>query len=159
MVGSETAIPLSPTPDHAERNSHHLNDGFFLLNRPHFPQSGGVAVQTGTVLSITVVRKPPISMVRVSDDGAGEVTAEWDGGPAHSFSGVQTIDIDVEGPRRDDVSYTLTGALTGSRDVEVNLHGQTDSVRANVGGNGLATKRLTFHVSSKHSVDTDIVVD
>jgi hypothetical protein len=74
-------------------------------------------VQTGTVLSITVVRKPPISMVRVSDDGAGEVTAEWDGGPVHSFSGVQTIDIDVEGPRRDDVSYTLTGALTGSGDV------------------------------------------
>jgi len=156
--GSDTIIPSSPTPDHAHRSSHSLHDAAVSV-RPHPPQIGGVAVQTGTVLTITVVRKPSISTVQVIDNGAGAVSAAWDGGKVHSFSGVETIDTNVEGPRSEEVTYTLTGPLTGSRDVETNLHGRTDSVTANVGGDGLATKGLTFHVYSTRSADTDILVD
>jgi hypothetical protein len=54
------------------------------------PKHGGIAIQSGTLLSVTVDR-PTTNTVQVTDDGKGDVQVDWNGGATHSFTGVDTV--------------------------------------------------------------------
>ena len=75
------------------------------LNR--LPRTGGVSVQNGTVLSIGV-GQPTTNAVQVTDDGKGDVQAEWNGGPVHSLTGVTATVIQARRARRDQITLHLT---------------------------------------------------
>ena len=44
------------------------------------PRTGGVSAQTGSMLAIGV-GQPTTNTVQVTDDGKGDIQAEWNGGP------------------------------------------------------------------------------
>jgi len=121
----------------------------FIIPNPTFPRTGGVAVQTGAALSIGVAAKPAASTLQITDDGAGNIQTQWDGGPVHSFSGVQAISAEVKGPRSDQVTLNLTGPLTEPLHVSITLHGKTNTIIRNESGHGPAVPVLIDHVVGK----------
>jgi hypothetical protein len=70
-------------------------------------EHGGFAVQTGSELTVTVNR-PNTNVVQLNN-GGGAVQAEWNGGPVHSFSGVETIVVDTRNARKDQVTLDDAG--------------------------------------------------
>jgi hypothetical protein len=68
---------------------------------------GGLAVQTGSELTVTVNR-PTTNVVEFKVDKVVEV--EWNGGMIHSFTGVNTIVVNTRNARKDQVTLTDTGA-------------------------------------------------
>lgn len=72
--------------------------------RVHPRSFGGHAVQTGTTLTITVNR-PTTNVVQLTDEGAGKVEVEWNGGPEQSYSGVSTIVVNTHNARRDQITF------------------------------------------------------
>jgi Bacterial cellulose synthase subunit len=63
-------------------------------------RTSGVAVQSGSVLSVTV-NKPTADTVEISNDSGGAVEVEWNGGAVHSFTGVATIVVDTRNATKD----------------------------------------------------------
>src|SRR5262249_31838987 len=63
-------------------------------------RTSGIAVQSGSVLTVTV-NKRTTNTVEISDIGGGAVEVEWNGGAAHSFTGVATIVVDTRRARTD----------------------------------------------------------
>jgi hypothetical protein len=63
-------------------------------------RTSGTAGQSGSLLTVTV-DKPTSNTVAISNDGAGAVQVEWNGGKVHSFTGVETIVVDTEHARND----------------------------------------------------------
>jgi hypothetical protein len=113
-----------------------LENRFLLMCGP--PLGGhellcGIAVQTGTVLSISV-NMPTTNTVQVTDDGAGDVQADWNGGAVHSFNGVDTVHVHTEKARNVHVTFSLIGPSTITPDVAVRPHRQTDTATAHEGG-------------------------
>jgi hypothetical protein len=81
----------------------------FPLPSPNrLPRTGGIFVQNGTVLDIGV-GQPTTNTVQVTDDHAGHVQAEWNGGPVHSLTGVATIVVQAEWARHNQITFNLTG--------------------------------------------------
>jgi hypothetical protein len=76
-------------------------------NGKHFFANDGFAVQTGSELTVTVNR-PNTNVVQLNN-GGGAVQAEWNGGPVHSFSGVETIIVDTRNARKDQVTLDDAG--------------------------------------------------
>src|SRR5262249_11254563 len=74
-------------------------------------RTSGHAVQTGSILTVTVNR-PRTNIVQITNVGAGNVVVGWNGGAAHSFTDVTTIIVDTHNARKDQV--TLTPAALGS---------------------------------------------
>jgi hypothetical protein len=68
-------------------------------------RTGGTAVQTGSLLTVTVNRSKT-NVVQITNEGAGNVQVEWNGGPVHSFAGVDTIVVDTRNARKDQVTLT-----------------------------------------------------
>jgi hypothetical protein len=62
-------------------------------------RTSGTAVQTGSVLTVTVSR-PTTNTVELSNEGVRAVAVEWNGRPAHSFTGVETIVVDTHNARK-----------------------------------------------------------
>jgi hypothetical protein len=85
------------------------------------PRTGGVFVQTGSELGIGV-GQPTTNTVRVTDDHAGNVQAQWNGGPNHTLTGVTTIFIEAERARHDKITFNLTAPRTGPIAVAVASH-------------------------------------
>jgi hypothetical protein len=85
------------------------------------PRTGGVFVQTGSELGIGV-GQPTTNTVLVTDDRAGHVQAQWNGGPLHSLTGVTTTFIEAERARFDQVVFTLTSSRTGPTAAAVGTH-------------------------------------
>ena len=54
--------------------------------RPEARRTSGTAVQSGSVLTVTVDRRTT-NTVEISNGGGGAVAVEWNGGAAHSFDG------------------------------------------------------------------------
>jgi hypothetical protein len=87
------------------------------IARPDARQMGGLAIQTGTVLTVTVDR-PTSNTVQVSNLGAGNIDVAWDGSPVESFSGVATIDVRAEKARDDRIAFSLNADPGSSTDVK-----------------------------------------
>ncbi len=66
----------------------------------HIRRTSGTAVQSGSMLAVTV-NKPTTNIVEISNNGAGAVEVEWNGGAVHSFSGIATIVVDTRNARND----------------------------------------------------------
>jgi hypothetical protein len=180
MHGLEKRHLLSASV-HAESKTVCFPDGHcFIIPPLMLPRTGGATVQSGSVVSLGVANSPPNSTVSITDDGKGDFQLQWDGGAVHSFTGVQTLEVNVAGPQSDQVNYTLTGPTTRSDEVVVQLSGKTNNVAANVsasgptgitrqklmgqtytvvenkGPNGLSTSGLELLVHSKASAHTKV---
>ena len=76
----------------------------YVVRALRAPRTGGTAVQTGTVLTISVTA-PKINTVTIESWNSGQmVKAEWKGGALHSFTGVSTIIVDVRNGSKDFVA-------------------------------------------------------
>jgi hypothetical protein len=62
-------------------------------------RTGGIAVQSGSLLTVTV-NKRTSNTVAISTSGGGAVAVEWNGGAVHAFKGVATIVVDTQNARK-----------------------------------------------------------
>ena len=67
-------------------------------------RTSGMAVQTGTALSVTV-NKPTSNQVVILDQGEGAVEVVWNGGAIHSFTGVTTILVEAKKANNDSITF------------------------------------------------------
>jgi hypothetical protein len=81
----------------------------------------------------------------IRDDGAGDITAEWNGHTPPTFHGVSQIVLDGKG-RANTFTYLLTGNVTSPHQVDVLLHGTNSSFQPNLGG--FQTNGLTIQIES-----------
>ena len=81
-------------------------------------RTSGIAVQSGSVLTVTV-NKRTTNTVEISNSGGGAVAVEWNGGAVHSFAGIATIVVDTqnarERPGRSRRRYRLIGSRAASQ--------------------------------------------
>ncbi len=85
-----------------------ISDLSFGLEKPILVRTSGHAVQTNSILTLTVNR-PRTNVVQITNEGAGNAQVEWNGGPVHSFSGVGEILVNTRNARKDQV--TLSDAV------------------------------------------------
>ena len=93
-----------------------------------------------------VTNHPGINQAVIQDDGAGNVTVEWNGHTPPTFHGVSQIFVDCRG-KTNTVTFNLTGNVTLPQQVDVQLDGTHSSDVSNVGAfnaNGL----LTFQIQT-----------
>jgi hypothetical protein len=119
-----------------------------LFTIPHLPptpaRTGGAAALEGSVL-VVVTNHPGANQAVIQDDGAGNVTVEWNGHTPPTFHGVSRIVLDGKG-RTNAFQYVLTGNVTAPDEVDVLLHGSNSTFVSNLGGhqaNGLTFKTET----------------
>jgi hypothetical protein len=104
---------------------------------PRFlPRTGGVFVQTGSELGIGV-GQPTKNTVQVTDDHAGNVQAQWNGGPNHLLTGVKTTFIEAERARHDQITFNLTAPRTSPAAIAVGSHVPVGAVPASEEGHPL----------------------
>jgi hypothetical protein len=68
-------------------------------------QHGGIAIQTGPLLTVTV-QKSSRDTVQIADQDAGIVHVSWNGGPGHTFAGIDVIVVDTQKARNIRVTFT-----------------------------------------------------
>src|SRR5579864_9796216 len=92
---------------------------------PHGPptpvRTGGAAALVGSVL-LVVTNFRGANQAVIMDDGAGNVTVEWNGHTPPTFHGVTRIVLNGRG-RTNAFQYVLTGNVTAPDEVDVLLHG------------------------------------
>ena len=79
---------------------------------PHLPRTGGVSVQSGTALTVGVGQRTTNTVV-FQEDTAGNVSAEWNARPTHSFTNTQATLVQIGKARRDQVTFQLPNIRTG----------------------------------------------
>jgi hypothetical protein len=111
---------------------------------PTLPRTGGAAFQEGSVLHVVLQSEPANTVATISDDGHGDVTAEWNGKAPHAFQGVRDIVIDSLG-QQDVIHYNLTGNVTEHHEVvDVRLASASSRFIPNLGA--LRTRGLDIDV-------------
>ena len=99
-LGNSTALAVGSAPTAtslAKAASHHVHG----LSRF---RTSGAAVQTGSLLTITVTA-PKISTAAIESWNQSQmVQAQWNGGAIHTFTGVDTIIVDVRNSTNDFVA-------------------------------------------------------
>ena len=76
------------------------SEGAHPVKASQVRRTSGVAVQSGSVLTVTV-NKRTTNTVEISNSGGGAVAVEWNGGAVHSFAGIATIVVDTQNARKD----------------------------------------------------------
>jgi|SRR5579864_2585198 len=111
---------------------------------PHGPptplRTGGAAALVGSVL-LVVTNKPGANQAVILDDGAGNVTVEWNGHTPPTFHGVSRIVLDGRG-HQNRFLYELTGNVKVAHEVDVRLDGNHSSFTPLLGT--FQTHGLTF---------------
>ena len=120
------------------------------------PRTGGVFVQTGSELGIGV-GQPTTNTVRVTDDHAGNVQAQWNGGPNHLLTGVTTTFIEAERARHDQITFNLTAPRTSPTAVAVGSLGPMGAVPESWDGHPLTVRRTSGTAVQSGSVLTVMV--
>jgi hypothetical protein len=92
----------------------------------HLPRTGGVALQSGTALTVGV-GQPTTNTAHVSFTGAGAATVEWNGRAPQSFTSVQAILVQAGRAGHDHVTFQLNTSPT----LVVSSHEPTAAVGAN----------------------------
>ena len=93
------------------------------------PRTGGVAIQSGTALTIGV-GQPTTNTVVIQGVGAGNTSAEWNGRPTRAFTGVDAALVQTGSARRDQVTFHLTGPRTSPTAIATGLLAATPTVGA-----------------------------
>ena len=96
------------------------------------PRTGGVSTQVGAIIGIGVGH-PPGNAVQINDEGAGNYQADWNGGPVHSFTGVQAIGLFAERATHGHITINLTNSSAAAPQVGLDESGRADAVHANTG--------------------------
>jgi hypothetical protein len=145
------------------------SDGIVWFPNP--PHTGGIAIQSGSVLSC-FVGQSPMNTVQASFDVTKHfVEMSWNFGHPHVFTGVTTTIIQAQRARTDEFTFHLShgdtvtavaaaagttfhqsGPSTGSTGIELSPHRPADSVSAKAAGHPLA------HLHNEHgglTVQTD----
>ena len=113
------------------------------------PRTSGAAFQTGSLLTVDLrnkVGQPGLDTLSIIDDGKGNIQVSWDGGPVHSFKGINQIVFNSAQTQTEQVAFKLTGPLVTSLDVQLNLNGKDNVVTEQVGNNGVVPNGLTFEI-------------
>jgi len=125
---------------------------FFNTQGPPTPlRTGGAAVQTGSLVTVDLRNKfgqPGLDTLLIVDDGAGDVQVSWDGGPIHSFAGVNQIVFNSKPTVTEQVTLKLNGPLTVPLDVQLNLSGIHNTVVEQVGDGGVAPSGLDVDIQT-----------
>ena len=99
---------------------------------PTSPRDGGAAALVGSGILLVVTNKPGANEATIQDDGAGNVTVEWNGQTPPTFHGVTQIVVDARG-KANSVNFTLTGNVTAAQVVDVQLDGTNSDLIQNLG--------------------------
>jgi len=92
-----------------------IPDGFSIRgSHPDATPPTGSADQRGTVLSVTCFRRQGNTMQFTDDGPTEDVTAAWNGGPTHSFTGVTKTICVAEKAAHDQWTFNLTPTSIGS---------------------------------------------
>jgi hypothetical protein len=75
-----------------------------------------------------------MNTVQVTDVHTGNVQAQWNGGPLHSFTGVTTDFIEAERARHDRITFNLTAPRTSPTAVAVGSQVRTGALSASEEG-------------------------
>jgi hypothetical protein len=146
------------------------------------PRTGGVAVQSGSLLMVGVATAPRTSpaavqsgsllMGRVAqhaaqsgpetliiqDDGTGNVTVEWNGGPVHAFTGINQIAVAFLTTVTENVSIIVARQVTAPLDVHLNLDGSKNTITENFSGFGVpASDLFSVQYATLHHHETTSV--
>jgi hypothetical protein len=110
----------------------------------NLPRTGGVFVQRGSVMEIGV-GQPTTNTVHVADNGAGNDTDKWNGGPVHSLTSIKSTVIELERATSNQIMIQLTSQRTGPAAVAVGAMASTDRTIATAGENpfDLKTQRTS----------------
>jgi hypothetical protein len=121
----------------------------------NLPRTGGVSVQRGSVMSIGVGQSTT-NKVEVTDDGAGDDTDEWNGGPVHSLTGIKSTVIQLERGRTNQITVQLSSQRTTPAIVAVGAIVPTDRALASAGEHPFKAKtsRTSGFASQSGSVLT-----
>jgi hypothetical protein len=122
-----------------------------IVWHPNPPRTGGIAIQSGSVLSC-FVGQPTMNAVQVTDDGRGHVKMSWNFGQPQEFAGVTKTVIQAQRARTDQFTFHLShgdtvtavaeearstfhqpGPSTGSAAIELGHDELTDSGIASAG--------------------------
>jgi hypothetical protein len=122
-----------------------IGNGVFCFPEgpPTPPRTGGAAFFSGSTL-VVVTNHPGANQGTIQDDGAGNVTVEWNGHTPPTFHGVTGIVLDGKG-RQNTFGFTLTGNVTTPQPVDVVQHGKHDTFDKSL-GNFNTNGQLTFDV-------------
>jgi hypothetical protein len=109
-------------------------------------RTGGAAALVGSGVLLVVINKPGNfhNETTIQDDGAGNVTVEWNGHHPPTFHGVTRIVVDARG-KMNMVTFNLTGDVTVAQEVDIQLDGTNSNLISNLGhfnANGLLTFQL-----------------
>lgn len=99
---------------------------------PTLPRTGGVSAQTGSMLAIGV-GQPTTNTVHLTDDGHGDIDAEWNRRPAHSFTAVTSTVIQTGRARTNQIAIVLTSPRTGPAAVAVGSLAMADAATSAAG--------------------------
>jgi len=83
-----------------------------LRAHPNVPTHGGIAVQTGSLLTVTVDR-PTTNRVQVSSSGA-DIQLAWNGAPVENFTDVAVIEVHAEKARNNQITFNLGRSVANS---------------------------------------------
>jgi hypothetical protein len=99
-LGASTALATASVSDPAS-SAGQIREASHQVHAVRAPRTGGTAVQSGTVLTISVTSRK-INEVAISNCVAGRtVEAEWTGSGPRTFSGVTTIVVDIRNGTKD----------------------------------------------------------
>jgi hypothetical protein len=107
---------------------------------PQAARTSGAAFLVGSVLHV-VTNNPGTNQAAIQDDGAGDVTVEWNGHTPPTFHGVSAIVVDTFG-QGSTINFAVAGNVTKPQEVFLHVSGN-DTFTVNQGGfqtSGLAIK-------------------
>lgn len=108
---------------------------YFIISFPTAPRTGGVGVQTGSALNISVAPMAstgPLAMFSnmvLLEDGVGDVGVSWDGLPFQFFSGVTQVNVLGTAPVNS-VFFAALGPPQQAQQVNFALQGSVNDVFA-----------------------------
>jgi hypothetical protein len=119
-----------------------IGNGVFCFpeGEPTPPRTGGAAFLSGSTL-IVVTNHPGSNQGTIKDDGAGDVTVEWNGHTPPTFHGVSRIVLDGKG-HSNSFTYILTADVTKPHEVDALLHGNHSIFKKELGS--FSTHGLVF---------------
>jgi hypothetical protein len=106
----QLAPEVSPLESRALMSSVKLPPGGITF--PRLPRTGGIFIQNGAALGIGVGQRHG-NTVQISDDGAGDIQADWNGGPVHSFNGISTVIVRAERATNNLITIQRTSPAIG----------------------------------------------
>jgi hypothetical protein len=122
------------------------------------PRTGGAVVQTGSVLGIGV-GQPKTNTAQVTDDGGGYFTAEWNGGPVHTLTGIKSAIVEGQRARTNQITFQLNDPASVAVMAVTGAHDSTDAARASAEPRPLGMRNRTSGAAFQSGSVLTVTVD